>query len=1202
MTSKPLQEVYDLVRAFNRNGDLELLIPVFESDQLPIEDVLDTVNNCINEEWLSKLRFSVLRFDPDFLIYGKEDGRVAIAYTDPGSLYEVLREIKRYDNKSPNNVTTQNIKTAILVAGKGSIKSYDVFTSVSTSLMSIKEIKQAILDREVWSKERRRLHDKVISDGLKNARSMSTYLKKSKQLERGLYCIRGSVASGKSTFIQNLLENDKNAPKDVIKGVLSTDAIKRVLIRNTENIIGSNLAGYAFHDEASMLSKKLLELVKSKGLLYIVDKRMQDAQDLKGLLDDAAKRKLPLILFDLKVDFVTSALRVLKRRGVYPSDPTPDFTGLLKSFKHIEEGRRSFFEEAMRNPIVKEYHFIVSSDTDKPNSVLLKHNFEATDQGELALLVDSSEVVDQKALAELLLPYGETLKDALDDHSRKVYEDAYDESVYQSHFLRNIENTSRTYGGELNTSASPDKKAKLNGGLSQESVSSYSRRNLSQAFDYISNNRNILLYDASTVKRLVNKVARIVNADIISDERFLIRKGENSQKYNYVDARYVDGFYDTFIKKLYSRLLDVNYDPIDTAAWIEWNIDFCGHIFSDGCGRVAKVMSAWSLMRKNRELPDYANGLDGYGSIRESYRKRFAIKKKVKYTSPTEDEDYVNFLGYYRKLFTSELAPKKVLAAGGLVYNSAGQFLILQTTKAKDKGKWVIPGGKIEAHENEIDAFKREVFEETGLDIRNTQLLGTREYVSRRGNPYQLFDYTSTVLDYAAVKINNESSAYAWISVEQISDYQFPESIRHFLNTYFINNRLDYYKSTEVINLDDLDVPNFHEHTMAASLGSYVESKLPVKELEEYLPFIKRLEVHSVYPDIATISGLDLGFRIIKVISASSPKDYSSNSVRPTFLLVERQLEKFIVCCTTPGTDLLLHYTSMIAHLLKKYPHITLSAAHYPSAERQIDTWTNLNHEIVHPDDIVILGYGTFLKSSLSNDVLFSVTSTVSNDFYTSTRFRYGLNSDIVVNCLEANFSYWGNLSHYLSNKICRLGAKEVIHVGKVGTLRAPSEVLERIYIPSGFAIGRRQEAVQLVENIGNSLAYFEKHLSSVHVSVSTTMEETFTQRNHFEDAKIDTIDIESSKMAQGIALYNLNAEMKVAFGSIHFASDYVRKKEDRKRIFEFDLSTKRSPMAQDKKNKILAEIFITIRTHLLNVADGSTIHNTALEPDSIRS
>lgn len=1177
MTTKPDRTPRNTAQRFNDTTTLSELISLFSLESHSIESTIQAVNKNCAPALLNMLRFSLLKLTPEYLVYVNDKGKAAVSHTDTDSLRAISEEIKR-DRSGVQPADTLTLKGAILIAAKGAIKSYDVFADLGSLTAVGQGPKKAIIESSVWSSERRQLHDKIVDHALEEARSLSAFIQSSNVLESGLYCMRGTVASGKSTFIKTFLGKDKAFVPALMRGVINTDQIRRELIKHTDNPLGAELPAYAFHDEASMLSKRLFARAKSENLLYIVDKRMQEAGDLGEILDDAEKRSLPLTVFDVRVDFVTSTLRVLRREGIYPSDPTPDFSGLFKSYKNIEKGRHKFLSEAIHSQFVKNLYAVTSSDTAQGPSILLKHNYAATDQGKLSILVDSVDDVDEKSMANSMLPYGSTLKDALDDHSQSAFMSERRRISYKNHLLKNIELTSRTLHGDLNTTASPDKHAKLVHGMSQDEVAFYSRRNLNWAFDFIYTNRYLPISDVAVLRNFIDQVSKIVNKDIITDESLLIRQGANSHKYNYVDTRHVEVFYDEFVNRLYHKLMHVDSSTIETAAWIEWNIDFTGHIFSDGCGRIAKLISTWSLMRRNGSLPEYTLGQGEYESVRASYRKRFAVRENIPYIEPTRDKNYEEFLGYYAGLFFGGHRDRSS-AAGGLVYNSAGQFLILQATSATDHGKWIIPGTKMQYGEHAEDAFKREVMNKVAMEIRDIVPLGTREYVSQRGNHYHFFDFSSRAIEKSPEPNPAPVVDYAWINRDQIKDYTFSESVKSFLETYFANSGVDYYKHTEEISLTDLDVPNFHEHTMATSLTDYVNSKLPAA-LADYLPYIRRFEVHGIYPDLNIISKLDLNFHIIEVIAGSTAKKYSSNDVRPVFLLVERDLEKFIVCCTTPGTDLILHYASMVAHLIRKHPHITLSVAHYPLAERQIDIWTNLDSQVVHKGDVVLLGYGTFLKQQLDADIMFRRISTYSNKFYTSTRFLCTKNNQI-VNCLEANYSYWGNLSNYMSNKICRLGAQEIIHAGKVGTLRSPKDVYTRVYLPSDFAVGRRHHAIQPVPHVNNSLAYNKEYLSSTHISVSTTMEETFAQRDLLEKFGVDTIDIESSKIAQGISLYNHTAGEKVRFGSIHFASDYLRKREDLNSIPEVDLSTARSVATQSMKRKILTDMYGVISRHI---------------------
>ena len=57
--------------------------------------------------------------------------------------------------------------------------------------------------------------------------------------------------------------------------------------------------------------------------------------------------------------------------------------------------------------------------------------------------------------------------------------------------------------------------------------------------------------------------------------------------------------------------------------------------------------------------------------------------------------------------------PTHIIAAAGIVINDKDEILMVKT----HRGGWVFPGGQVEVGENVIDAVKREVMEEAGIDI-----------------------------------------------------------------------------------------------------------------------------------------------------------------------------------------------------------------------------------------------------------------------------------------------------------------------------------------------------------------------------------------------------------------------------------------------------------------------------------------------------
>lgn len=57
--------------------------------------------------------------------------------------------------------------------------------------------------------------------------------------------------------------------------------------------------------------------------------------------------------------------------------------------------------------------------------------------------------------------------------------------------------------------------------------------------------------------------------------------------------------------------------------------------------------------------------------------------------------------------------PTHIIAGAGIVINESNEVLMVKTNNAG----WVFPGGQVEVGENVIDAVKREIMEEAGIDI-----------------------------------------------------------------------------------------------------------------------------------------------------------------------------------------------------------------------------------------------------------------------------------------------------------------------------------------------------------------------------------------------------------------------------------------------------------------------------------------------------
>ncbi len=113
----------------------------------------------------------------------------------------------------------------------------------------------------------------------------------------------------------------------------------------------------------------------------------------------------------------------------------------------------------------------------------------------------------------------------------------------------------------------------------------------------------------------------------------------------------------------------------------------------------------------------------------------------------------------------------------GVVQRTDGKFLITKRvmTKAWAAGWWEVSGGAAQAGENSLEAVRREVREETGLDVSNWN--GGYEFTYKRDNPEEKDNYFVDVYRFVGdfneedLKLQEEETAdYRIATKEEIRD------------------------------------------------------------------------------------------------------------------------------------------------------------------------------------------------------------------------------------------------------------------------------------------------------------------------------------------------------------------------------------------------------------------------------------------------
>jgi len=82
-----------------------------------------------------------------------------------------------------------------------------------------------------------------------------------------------------------------------------------------------------------------------------------------------------------------------------------------------------------------------------------------------------------------------------------------------------------------------------------------------------------------------------------------------------------------------------------------------------------------------------------------------------------------------------------VPCVGGLAYDQHERLLMIRRAREPGRGRWALPGGRVQAGEDEATALVREMVEETGLVVQVDELVGR---VVR--GPYAIADYRCTVV------------------------------------------------------------------------------------------------------------------------------------------------------------------------------------------------------------------------------------------------------------------------------------------------------------------------------------------------------------------------------------------------------------------------------------------------------------------------
>ncbi len=126
-----------------------------------------------------------------------------------------------------------------------------------------------------------------------------------------------------------------------------------------------------------------------------------------------------------------------------------------------------------------------------------------------------------------------------------------------------------------------------------------------------------------------------------------------------------------------------------------------------------------------------------------------------------------------------------ISTVGALIFNSQDEVLMIRTQKWSNL--WGIPGGKVKYGEPSVEALRREIKEETGLDIGDIEFVMVQDCIHSkefyREAHFILLNYTCRAAKPSPVTLNEEAQEFRWVSTAEAMSMELNQPTRVLLET-----------------------------------------------------------------------------------------------------------------------------------------------------------------------------------------------------------------------------------------------------------------------------------------------------------------------------------------------------------------------------------------------------------------------------------
>lgn len=115
-----------------------------------------------------------------------------------------------------------------------------------------------------------------------------------------------------------------------------------------------------------------------------------------------------------------------------------------------------------------------------------------------------------------------------------------------------------------------------------------------------------------------------------------------------------------------------------------------------------------------------------------------------------------------------------------------GEKILLQNRVKKDWKGYTLPGGHVEAGESFVDAVKREMKEETGLNIQNPKLVGIKQFPfkNEEGVDCRYIVLLFKAEEFKGEVVSSSEGEMTWVRYDQLSSMDAVDDLEDLLDVF----------------------------------------------------------------------------------------------------------------------------------------------------------------------------------------------------------------------------------------------------------------------------------------------------------------------------------------------------------------------------------------------------------------------------------